>query len=795
MKLEEEIIMEEKIKTITRFHPEIKKGLNQSQIEKRKEEGLVNYDTAIPTKTVGQIIKNNVFTLFNFLNFFLGFAVLLVGSYKNLTFLGIVFCNTAISTFQEIHAKKIIDKLSIISSQKVRVIRNGEPNLITPNEMVLDDIVSLSVGNQIVTDCYLKQGTIEVNESFITGESDPILKKEGDMLLSGSFVISGNGLAQVEHIGNDNYTSKISSGAKYIKKVNSEIMKSLQKIIKMTSFLIVPIGILLFYRQITLENNTLTSSVVNTVAALIGMIPEGLVLLTSTVLAVSIMRLAKNHVLVQELYCIETLARVDVICLDKTGTITEGCMEVADTVLLKKTTDEEVEEAIAAINEALNDQNPTALALKKTFPNHSHLEVEETYPFSSDKKYSAVKVKNKGTYVLGAPEFILEEQIEMYRQEIEEYTVNHRVLLLGLTKEEIKKDKKVHGIEPKVFILLRDKIRKEAKDTLKYFKAQNVMIKIISGDSKDTVLSIAKRAGLSPSLKAIDASTLTTNDQIEKAVSEYDVFGRVSPLQKKEFILALKKQGHTVAMTGDGVNDVLALKEADCSIAMKEGSDAARNVSQLVLLESNFDAMPKVVLEGRRTINNIERSASLFLVKTIYATILAVLFLFLTMPYPFIPIQLSLTSVVTIGIPSFILALEPNKERIKGHFLKNVISKAMPAAFTIVCNILLILLSAWAFQLKQIEVSTLSVIMTGYTGFILLYNICRPFNRLRLSLFIAMFIIFIIGIFALPDLFSLATIHFGLLALLFILMYFSLYLYKLFSYLIVTYLKKKSTIS
>lgn len=787
--------MEEKIKTITRFHPEITEGLSQSQVEKRKEEGLVNYDTAIPTKTVGQIIKNNVFTLFNFLNFFLGFAVLLVGSYKNLTFLGIVFCNTAISTFQEIHAKKIIDKLSIIASQKVQVIRNGKPTHIAPEEMVLDDIVSLSVGNQIVTDCYLKQGTIEVNESFITGESDPILKKEGDMLLSGSFVISGNALAQVEHIGNDNYTSKISSGAKYVKKVNSEIMKSLQKIIKMTSFLIVPIGILLFYRQITLENNTLTASVVNTVAALIGMIPEGLVLLTSTVLAVSIMRLAKNHVLVQELYCIETLARVDVICLDKTGTITEGCMEVADTVLLKNTTEEEVEEAIAAINEALKDKNPTALALRKTFPHHSSLEVEKTYPFSSDKKYSAVKIKDRGTYVLGAPEFLLEEQLESFRKEIEEYAVNHRVILLGITKEEIKTDKKVHRIEPKAFILLRDKIRKEAKDTLKYFKDQNVAIKIISGDSKDTVLSIAKRAGLSPSLKAIDAKELTTNEQIEKAILEYDVFGRVSPLQKKEFVQALKRQGHTVAMTGDGVNDVLALKEADCSIAMAEGSDAARNVSQLVLLQSNFDAMPKVVLEGRRTINNIERSASLFLVKTIYATILAVMFLFLTMPYPFIPIQLSLTSVVTIGIPSFILALEPNKERIKGQFLKNVISKAMPAAFTIVCNILLILLSAYAFHLKQIEVSTLSVIMTGYTGFILLYNICHPFNRLRLCLFIAMFAIFIVGIFALPELFSLATIHFGLLVLLFLLMYLSLYLYKLFSHLIVTFLKKKSTIS
>lgn len=775
-------------KNIKRYKVNLKTGLLIDEVEERRRQGLVNYDTSLPTKTKGQIIKENVFTWFNMLNLILGLAVFLVGSYKNLTFLGIVICNTLISTFQELNSKKVIDKLSVIAATKIMVLRNGKKEIIKMDEIVLDDILCLSMGNQIITDCILKEGDIEVNESFITGEADTILKHPGDMLLSGSFVVSGNALAQVEHIGLDNYTAKISHGAKYIKPVNSEIMRSLNKIIKTISFAIIPVSILLFSRQLTLEGNTLQSAVVNTVAALIGMIPEGLVLLTSTVLAVSVMRLAKKNVLVQELYCIETLARVDVVCLDKTGTITEGCMEVTDIELIDGT-NIETEQAITAICHFLDDQNATSLALKNHFSSLPDWNIKKKFPFSSLNKYSGASFENKGTYLMGAPDFLLPEKGKKYQKQLSKFMEEYRVISLIHIEGEFDGKTIPKKVSPIAFILLRDKIRKEAKNTLLYFKEQGVELKIISGDNVDTVSKIASRAGLDD-VKAIDATLLKTEIEIEEAVSSYNVFGRVSPIEKKELIQALKRQGHTVAMTGDGVNDVLALKEADCSVAMASGSDAARSVSQLVLLDSNFDSMPAVVLEGRRTINNIQRSASLFLVKTIYATILALIFLFITMPYPFIPIQLSLTSVVTIGIPSFILALEPNKERIKGNFLNNVIKRSAPAGITIVCNILLIFAVSTLFKLSQEEISTLSVVMTGYTGFILLYQISRPFNRMRLLLFVLMFIIFINGIFLVPDLFSLTAFRFRMILILFILMYLSLYLYKLFTYLFMKWLMK-----
>lgn len=767
---------------VKRYSPDLKVGLSEKEVSLRQKQGLVNYDSVISTKSQKQIIKENVITWFNILNLVLGLAVFLVGSYKNLTFLGIVFCNTFISTLQELHSKKVVDQLSVVSASKIMVLRSSKKQNIALDEIVLDDILCLTLGNQVVVDCILKEGIVEVNESFITGESKSIEKHPGDMLLSGSFIVSGSALAQVEHIGLDNYTSKISHGAKYIKPINSEIMHSLNKIIKTISFAIIPIGILLFTRQLTLEGSTIQSSVVNTVAALIGMIPEGLVLLTSTVLAVSVMRLAKRQCLVQELYCIETLARVDVLCLDKTGTITEGVMEVAD-IKEKEANLKEISEVVGTISKVLNDRNPTALALKETFQNAADWKVEHLIPFSSDKKYSGVTFKQRGTYLIGAPDFILPNNRKDFQEELQAYSKEYRVLACIHTSEVLKSEKIPSQVEVLGFILLRDKIRPDAKDTLQYFKDQGVMLKIISGDNADTVSQIAYRAGLSETIKAVDASTLKNEKMIEDAVEKYNVFGRVSPLQKEEIILALQRKGHTVAMTGDGVNDVLALKASDCSIAMASGSDAARNVSQLVLLNSNFDAMPSVVAEGRRTINNIQRSASLFLVKTIYATILAVLFLFITMPYPFIPIQLSLTSVVTIGIPSFILALEPNKKRIKGDFLKNIIIKSAPAAFTIVCNILLIFAVSSLFHIPQEEVSTLSVVMTGYTGFLLLYQICKPFNRMRLILFITMFIVFVCGVLAIPDLFSLSHFHLSMILILFVLTYLSLYLYRAFSYL------------
>ena len=734
----------------TRIVADINTGLTTEQVEERKAQGLVNFNTEASTKSVKQIVRENVCTLFNMINIVLAIAVICVGSFKNLTFMMIIILNTLISIVQELRSKKTLDKLQVLASSKVTSIRDGEKVKLDINEIVLDDVLCFEIGNQVVVDSVIREGEVEVDESFITGEAETVFKNKGDMLVSGSFIVSGKATCQVVHIGLDNYTAKIASDTKYIKPVSSEIMRSLNKIVSTISCLIVPVGILLFSRQMYLEGNTVSQAVVNTVAALIGMIPEGLVLLTSTVLAVSVIRLSRRKVLVQDLYCIETLARVDTICLDKTGTITEGCMEVVDTIL--KDSNVSLEEILANLNSSLDESNPTAKALKEKFGKKETFRLKEVIPFSSKKKYSGA-IYEEGAYFFGAPEFLLKSKIKKYKDEIDMYAKDYRVLVLIQAK-----DKKLSGIKVLGYLLLQDKIRKEAFDTLRYFKEQGVRIKIISGDNPDTVYGIAVRAGLPRSCKKIDASTLKSDQEIIDAVEKYDIFGRVSPEQKKKFILALQSLGHTVAMTGDGVNDVLALKEADCSIAMANGSDASKNVSQLVLLDSNFSSMPHVVAEGRRTINNIERSASLFLVKTIYATILAIGFIFVEMPYPFIPIQLTLASVVTIGIPSFVLALQPNHDRVKGDFLTSVLRRAFPPAITIVLNIVVVFTASNILGFSYAETSTLSVAVTGYTSFILLYKTCLPLNPLRTVLFVTMFIAFIAG-FSFRNLFSFA--HFN----------------------------------
>ena len=734
----------------TRIVADINTGLTTEQVEERKAQGLVNFNTEASTKSVKQIVRENVCTLFNMINIVLAIAVICVGSFKNLTFMMIIILNTLISIVQELRSKKTLDKLQVLASSKVTSIRDGEKVKLDINEIVLDDVLCFEIGNQVVVDSVIREGEVEVDESFITGEAETVFKNKGDMLVSGSFIVSGKATCQVVHIGLDNYTAKIASDTKYIKPISSEIMRSLNKIVSTISCLIVPVGILLFSRQMYLEGNTVSQAVVNTVAALIGMIPEGLVLLTSTVLAVSVIRLSRRKVLVQDLYCIETLARVDTICLDKTGTITEGCMEVVDTIL--KDSNVSLEEILANLNSSLDESNPTAKALKEKFGKKETFRLKEVIPFSSKKKYSGA-IYEEGAYFFGAPEFLLKSKIKKYKDEIDMYAKDYRVLVLIQAK-----DKKLSGIKVLGYLLLQDKIRKEAFDTLRYFKEQGVRIKIISGDNPDTVYGIAVRAGLPRSCKKIDASTLKSDQEIIDAVEKYDIFGRVSPEQKKKFILALQSLGHTVAMTGDGVNDVLALKEADCSIAMANGSDASKNVSQLVLLDSNFSSMPHVVAEGRRTINNIERSASLFLVKTIYATILAIGFIFVEMPYPFIPIQLTLASVVTIGSPSFVLALQPNHDRVKGVFLTSVLRRAFPPAITIVLNIVVVFTASNILGFSYAETSTLSVAVTGYTSFILLYKTCLPLNPLRTVLFVTMFIAFIAG-FSFRNLFSFA--HFN----------------------------------
>ena len=745
----------------------IKNGLTDEQIKQRQKVGKVNYDTTVPTKSIKKILYDNFFTLFNFINLILGIAIFLVGSYKNMLFLGIIIINTAISTIQEIHSKKVVDKLSIIASSKAKVIRSGKKQEISIHELVLDDIVEFSTGSQIATDSVILEGDVQVNESFITGEPDSIYKKKGDMILSGSYIVSGKCTAKVEHIGEDNYTAKISSGAKYIKKVNSEIMNSLNKIIKFLTFAIVPIGIALFYTQLKIDNTTFQEAVVKSVAGIIGMIPEGLVLLTSTVLAVSVIRLSKAKVLVQELYCIETLARVDTLCLDKTGTLTEGIMEVKDFLPVNQSK-EEMTNLLANIAKASEDENSTIEAIKNYFTKiEKQWNTIKKFAFSSQTKWSGICFEQEGTYLLGAPEFLLKKDFDQYKETIEKYAKDYRVLTIVHTKDEVKNHTLPENVELIGYIFLLDKIRKEAKQTLKYFEQQGVDIKIISGDNPITVSKIAKQVGVKNYAQYIDMTTLKSEQEIEKVALKYTIFGRVSPTQKKQLVEALQKAKKTVAMTGDGVNDVLALKTADCSIAMANGSDATKTVSQLVLLDSNFASMPKVVAEGRRTINNIQRSATLFLVKTIYSGLLAIMFLFMGEAYPFVPIQMSLISTITIGLPSFLLALEPNKERIKGKFLKNVIMRAMPLGLAVMLNIFVLAILNKMEMISEEQYSTLCVIGTGICGIILLFTLAKsrkseqsklPVSIFRLSLAIIVTILFTLGLTTLNWWFNIAPL-------------------------------------
>lgn len=767
-------------------------GLTSKEVKERIQKGKVNYDTTTPSKSIKQILIENTCTLFNFINIVLGIAIIVVGSYKNLLFLGVVICNTLISTVQEIRAKKIVDKLSVISFSKAKVIRDGKETEIHIDNIVLDDLIIYELGNQIVADSKIVSGECEVNESFITGEAKTIFKKEGDTLLSGSFIVSGNVKAKVIHVGLDNYTSVISHDVKQMKKeVNSEIMRSLNKIVKYVSIALVPIGLLLLLRQFSIDGNTTQNAVTSVVAALIAMIPEGLILLVSTVLAISVLRLSKYNVLVQDLYSLETLARVDTLCLDKTGTITEGKMEVVDVLPINGHVVNEVDNALEIISTNLNDKNPTFKAINEKYGNTSNVKAIKTIPFSSDRKYSGVTLKNE-SYVMGAPEFILGDKINDYSKQIDELSIENRVLVLIKTSA-IKKNVLPQNVEPLAFILIRDKVRKEAVKTLRYFMDNDVDVKVISGDSVSTVRNVAKAVGIEVN-GVFDAREINEETDLNLVVEENTIFGRVKPDQKRMLISSLKHNGHVVAMTGDGVNDVLALKESDCGVAMNDGADAARNVAEIVLLDSNFDSMPKIVGEGRRTINNVERSATLFLSKTIYASLLALLFLFINYTYPFIPIQMTLINSLTIGIPAFVLALEPNRSRVKGKFFINVISKAIPSGITTVVNILILVFVASILNIPNEQTSTIAVIITAYTAILLIYRISKPLNLLRKSLLILITLILLLMILT-PvgrSVFSLVWLTPNSLLILLPLMYVSTRLFKLLSNLLSMIIKKKS---
>lgn len=763
-------------------------GLSREEVRTRTQQGLINGEEEMKTQSVGQIVRKNIITPFNILNLILGALVFSVGSYKNMLFIGVAVCNTIVGCFQEIRAKKTIDKLSLISSPKAHVLRDGKLWDISVSHIVLDDILQLTTGNQICSDCVVASGSCEVNESLITGESDPIVKQVGDHLLSGSFIVSGTCRAQVEHVGKENYAAKITGSAKYVKKTNSEIMKSINLIIRIIGFALIPVGLVLFYKEMVVSNSSYAQAIVSTVAALVGMVPEGLVLLTSIVLASSVVRLSFHNALVQELYSIEMLARVDTICLDKTGTITEGTMQVDEMEpLINTLTPEQMGAAVAAVTFTLQDQNPTAQAMREKYPDNPGWESLSTVPFSSARKWSGVNFADHGTFVIGAGEFIMGERFaSLHEKEDKAAAKGQRVLLLAHSSLPFEADGRElpTDIQPIALLYLSDRIRKSARETLQYFADQNVDLKVISGDSAVTVANIAKKAGLEHADRWVDATTLHTNEEIQAAVRKYTVFGRVTPQQKLQIVKALKADGHTVAMTGDGVNDVLALKESDCSIAMASGSDAARTVSQIVLLDSDFASMPHIVAEGRRSINNLQRSSSLFLIKAFFSTILAVCFIFIQSRYPFQPIQFTLLNALAIGFPSFVLSLEPNRERLHGRFMLNIIKKAIPGTLAMVFSVLLLEAVNFYVKLPYEQLSTAAVVLMAFTMFMILFRVCMPFNGKHVLLFVTMCVAFVLAYIFMGNMFSLTPLNAPMLLILLPLIFASVSMFMMFLHLI-----------
>jgi cation-transporting ATPase E len=733
----------------------LKFSLSEKEVNDRIKKGLVNKDSGSKSKSIKRIILENTLTLFNFLNLFLLILLILVGSHKNMLFVGVVFCNIITGIVKEIRSKKAVDKLSIVVSSNIDVVRDGEIKSISMNEIVKDDVIILKSGLQIPCDCEIIEGFCFANESLLTGESDRVEKNVGDELLSGSFVSSGLVYARVKNVGDENYASKIQQEATYHKKINSEIMYTLNRIIRFCSIAIFPVGIALFINQYYFNHIDIKDAVVSIVAALIGMIPEGLILLTSTVLAVSVIRLSRKNVLVQQLFCIETLARVDVLCLDKTGTITTGELEVVDIEYLDGDS-KAVNTALKSIAFSSIDKNTTIEAIDK-YLNCEYIETKKAVPFSSEKKWSGAQLADGYSYVMGAAECIYDNSYKELFDRIKSIDDTLRVISIGVSENSFKDNETLpEDIRPIALVLIKDKIRDNADKTIGYFNKQGVKLKVISGDNDKTVRRIAESVGIPDADKSIDVSTLKDED-IKTAVEKNVVFGRVTPQQKKKFVEALKSNGHTVAMTGDGVNDVLALKEADCSVAIASGSDAAKNISQLVLADDDFASMPKVVAEGRRSINNIQRSASLFIVKTLYSIVLALAFVFININYPFEPLQMSLISAFTIGIPSFVLALQPNHNRIQGKFIKNVIIRAWPGSFIVVMNIFTLVFFSNHYSYH--EFSTMSVILTSLVGVMMVIRLSIKINALRAALIAFIIAGLIISLVFFTDFFSIYPLN------------------------------------
>lgn len=737
-------------------------GLSSAQAQDRMDAGWGNLPIDPPGKTVGQIIKSNVFTYFNMLFFVLAAFVLVFGTWQNAMFLGVVFANIAIGIVQELRSKRTLDKLTLLTAPHGFVIRDGRQRKIPTSEMVRDDIVVFSAGSQIYADAVVVSGECSANEALITGEADEIKKTPGSELLSGSFVVSGECRARLTQVGADSYANRLTLEAKEAKPPQqSEMMRSLTRLVQVIGIAIIPLGVLMAVKEIVWLGRSVSDGVVATVASLIGMIPEGLYLLTSMALAAGVVRLAQKKTLVHDMGCIETLARVDVLCVDKTGTVTENKMTVEDVVPLCPDRFEEgdIRLIMADYVGAMRADNDTMAALRRYFTGEVKQPAVKAVPFTSAKKFGGVSFHEDETYLLGAPDVLLGERYGKYAAQIDAYSAKGcRVLLLALYDGQ--PDDEVLDAEmlPISLILLSNKIRAEAPDTFKYFAEQGVAIKVISGDNAMAVSEVAKRAGIRGAESYVDARTLETDEDIAAAVEKYTVFGRVTPDQKRRFVRALKAAGHTVAMTGDGVNDVLALKEADCSIAMASGSDAASQVSHIVLLESNFAAMPSVVAEGRRVINNIERSAALFLVKNIFSFSLAVISLIFTLPYPVTSAQMSLVSALTIGAPGFVLAMEPNTARIKGKFLPNVIYRALPGGLTDLILVLGVILFCMVFQVGENMMSTVCAIILNIVGLMVVHYTCKPYNLLRKAMMTGLTVAFVFCVLLLPQLFTLTSL-------------------------------------
>lgn len=728
-------------------------GLTDEEVRQRVEEGLTNRADISTDKTTKEIVISNVFTYFNLIFLVITILLIMVGSFRNLTFLPIIIGNTVIGIVQEIRAKKTLEKMSLLNAPHADVIRNGSVKQISTDELVKDDVILLTAGKQICADAVVISGNIQVNESLLTGEADEVEKTEGSTLMSGSFVVSGECYARLEKVGNESYISKLSLEAKSMGgKEQSEMIRSINLIVKWVGIVIIPIGLILFWQSHFVNGESITKSVTSTVAAIIGMIPEGLYLLTTVALALSTMKLARKKVLLHDMKSIETLARVDVLCVDKTGTITEPDMKLKEIFLCKNSgadgtqtalTLDELKSLILDYANASVDNNATMLALKayaaEALTNNTsalHRTAVSQQAFSSSLKYGSVTFSD-GTYLLGAPEFIMHEDFARIEEEIIPYAdKGDRVLLFARYDGENVENGINGSVTPLGFVALANPIRENAVKTFEYFKSQGVTIKVISGDNPRTVSRIAIQAGIESAESFVDAATLDTEDKIADAVNKYTVFGRVTPKQKKQLVKALQAKGHTVAMTGDGVNDILAMKDADCSVAMASGSEAAAQAAQVVLLDSDFAHMPDVVYEGRRVVNNIQRSASLFLVKNIFSLLLSLFSVILMVTYPLEPAQVSLISMFTIGVPGFLLALEQNKDRIKGHFITNVMLKALPGGLTDVIAVGALVVCGEVFCISDASIGTIATLVLSVVGFMILFKISEPLNGMKYAVII-----------------------------------------------------------